>query len=334
MRDKFILGFETSCDETAVAIVRNGKDILANIISSQISIHQKYGGVVPEIASRKHMESITIILNEALEVAKLDLKNIDGIAVANGPGLKGSLLVGLSFAKAIAFALNIPLIGVDHIEGHICANFLNHNHTLTPPFISLIVSGGHTSLFLVKEIGKYKTIGQTRDDAAGEVFDKIAKYLNLGYPGGPIIEKMAQSGRKDYYKFPRPLINSGDFDFSFSGLKTAVIYFTKEQMKNGKKINKEDICASFQQAVVDTLIEKTIMAVKTFNIKDIVIGGGVSANECLRSHLQKRGEKEQIKIYFPPKELCTDNASMIAAAGYYKFIQGAHDGYDLDVYTT
>lgn len=332
MKKITILGIETSCDETSVAVVENGRQILSNIVASQSLLHQRYGGVVPEIASRAHMETIFLTCKEALERSGVSLKEIDGIAVVNGPGLKGSLLVGLSFAKAVAFALNKPLIAVNHIEGHIYANVLNRNQLKTP-FIALIVSGGHTSLFLVHEIGHYQVIGTTRDDAAGEAFDKVAKYLGLGYPGGPLIENLALKGQKNAIHFPRPLLKSNDFDFSFSGLKTAVIYYVKEKRKIRQSLELENICASFQQAVIETLVHKTISAAHQYQVERIAVGGGVAANESLRREFQKITSKHQIHVQFPPKELCTDNAGMIAAAGYYKFLKGCTDSGDIDVYT-
>jgi len=327
-----ILGIETSCDETSVAIVKSGDKILSNIIASQMDIHQEYGGVVPEIASREHMKNILITCEEALKKADINLRDIDAIAIANGPGLKGSLLVGLSFAKAMAFALGKPLIGVNHLDGHIYANFLVHKNIKTP-FISLIVSGGHTLLILVKAIGKHEIIGTTRDDAAGEVFDKIAKYLNLGYPGGPIIEEIALKGTKNAISFPRPLTKTPNLDFSFSGLKTAVIYFVNEKIKIKEDLNIADICASFQQAVIETLVIKTLYAAEKYNIKNIVVGGGVAANKSLKKAMLKAGNKVNKKVYFPSKELCTDNAAMIAVVGYYKKLKGFSDSFDLDVYT-
>ena len=332
MKDIIIMGIETSCDETSVALVKNGKYLLSNIIASQMEIHQRYGGVVPEIASRKHMEFIMITCKEALDKAKITLNDVDGIAVVPGPGLKGSLLVGLSFAKAVAFALDKPLIGVNHIEGHLYANFLN-NKKIKPPFISLVVSGGHTSLILAHNIGLYEIIGRTRDDAAGEIFDKIAKYLGFNYPGGPIIEELAKDGKDDAIKFPRPLINSNDFDFSFSGLKTAVIYFLIEKKKSGEQVNINDLCASFQKAIIDSIKFKTLAAAQKYNISSIILGGGVAANESLRKELVKDARKANIKVYYPPKELCTDNAAMIACAGFYKLKTGITDSFNLEVFT-
>jgi len=332
MKETIILGIETSCDETSVALVKKGKQILSNIIASQMDIHQQYGGIVPEIASRKHMEFILITGQEALQKAEVTLKDIDGVAVCYGPGLKGSLLVGLSFGKAVAFALDKPLIGINHIEGHIYANFLN-NQKIQTPFISLIISGGHTSLILVKEIGQYQLIGKTRDDAAGEILDKVAKHLGLGYPGGPIIEELAKTGKGDAIHFPRPLLNSNDFDFSFSGLKTAVLYFLGEKKERNELININDLCASLQQAIIDTIKNKTLSCAIKYNISNIVLGGGVAANASLRRALREAARKVGISVYYPPKELCTDNAAMIACAGYYKFKRGITDSFDLEVFT-
>ncbi len=332
MKDVIIFGIETSCDETSVAVVKNGKYILSNIISSQMEIHKSYGGVVPEIASRKHMELIMITTKEALDKAMVTINEIDGIAVVPGPGLKGSLLVGLSFAKAVAFALDKPLIAVNHIEGHIYANFLT-NQKIDTPFISLVVSGGHTSIILVEEIGQYKVVGNTRDDAAGEIYDKIAKYLGFSYPGGPVIEHIAKTGNSDAIIFPRPLINSNDFDFSFSGLKTAVIYFLMNKKDKKEEVNVNDLCASFQKAIIETIKYKTINAAKKYHISRILLGGGVAANEQLRQELTEEAKKENINVYYPPKDLCTDNAAMIACAGYYKLKRGITHSFNLEVFT-
>ena len=324
-----IMGIETSCDETAAAIVEDGKKIISNIVASQISIHQKYGGVVPEIASRKHMEDIIPVIDKALDESGKKITDLSAIAVTYGPGLIGSLLVGLSVAKAMAYAKNIPLIGVNHLEAHIYANFLEHNE-ITPPFICLIVSGGHTSLVYIRHFGEYELLGQTKDDAAGEVFDKIAKILNLGYPGGPIIEKLAKEGDPSSIQFPRPILNDKSYDFSFSGLKTAVIYHIKKLKKENKNIPVSDILASFQQAVTDVLVGKTIKAALKFKTKQIVLAGGVAANSSLRREIKEKANLLNIKVFYPSISLCTDNAAMVASAGYYKFKENKKSSLNLD----
>ena len=324
-----IMGIETSCDETAAAIVEDGKKIISNIVASQISIHQKYGGVVPEIASRKHMEYIIPVIDKALDESGKKITDLSAIAVTYGPGLIGSLLVGLSVAKAMAYAKNIPLIGINHIEAHIYANFLEHNE-IKPPFVCLIVSGGHTSLLYIKCFGEYKLLGQTKDDAAGEVFDKIAKALNLGYPGGPITEKLAKEGDSSSIQFPRPILNDGSDDFSFSGLKTAVIYHIKELKKENKNIPVSDILASFQQAVTDVLAKKTIKAALKLKTKQIVLAGGVAANCSLRREIKEKANLLNIKVFYPSISLCTDNAAMVASAGYYKFKENKKSSLMLD----
>lgn len=323
------MGIETSCDETAAAIVEDGKKILSNIVASQISIHQKYGGVVPEIASRKHMEDIIPVIDKALDESGKKITDLSAIAVTYGPGLIGSLLVGLSVAKAMAYAKNIPLIGVNHLEAHIYANFLEHND-IKPPFICLIVSGGHTSLVYIRHFGEYKLLGQTKDDAAGEVFDKIAKFLNLGYPGGPIIEKLAKEGDPSSIQFPRPILNDKSYDFSFSGLKTAVIYHIKKLDKGNKNIPVSDILASFQQAVTDVLVGKTIKAALKFKTKQIILAGGVAANSSLRREIKEKADLLNIKVFYPSISLCTDNAAMVASAGYYKFKENKKSSLSLD----
>lgn len=319
-----VLGIETSCDETAASVVRDGKKILSNIIASQIDFHKKFGGVVPEIASRKHLELINPVIGEALREAKVTFKELGLVAVTSGPGLVGSLLVGLSTAKAIAYVHNLPLIGVNHLEGHIYSNLLEHPH-LKFPFLSLIVSGGHTSLVYVKEEGSYELLGSTRDDAVGEAYDKVAKLLNLGYPGGPLIDKLAQRGNPQKIDFPRAYLGKS-LDFSFSGLKTAVLYYLQGSKRGRKKIlplrgsNLEDICASFQQAVVDVLREKTFRAAAEKKARRVVLGGGVAANRTLRRELGKGNAKGKVEVYFPSPGLCTDNAAMIACAGYSRFL--------------
>jgi len=324
-----IMGIETSCDETAAAIVEDGKNIISNIVASQITIHQKYGGVVPEIASRKHIEYIIPVINKALSDSGKKLTDLSGIAVTYGPGLIGSLLVGLSVAKAIAYAQNIPLIGVNHLEAHIYANLLEHKE-IQPPLVCLIISGGHTSLVYIKDFGEYKSLGQTKDDAAGEVFDKIAKILNLGYPGGPIIEKLAKEGNSSLIEFPRPLINDKSYDFSFSGLKTAVIYYIKRLKEEDKILPIRDILASFQQAVIDVLIEKTIKATLNFKTKQIVLAGGVAANSSLRKEIREKVNSLKIKVFYPSFSLCTDNAAMVASVGFYKLKENKKSALNLD----
>ncbi len=324
-----ILGIETSCDETAAAIVEDGKKIISNVVASQINIHQKYGGVVPEIASRKHMEYIIPVIDKALDESGKKITDLSAIAVTYGPGLIGSLLVGLSVAKAMAYAQNIPLIGINHLEAHIYANLLEHNE-IKPPFVCLIVSGGHTSLVYIRNFGEYKLLGQTKDDAAGEVFDKITKVLDLGYPGGPITERLAKEGEPSSIKFPRPLLNDGSYDFSFSGLKTAVIYYIKELKEKNKIIPVKDILSSFQQAVVDVLVEKTLRAVLEFKTKQIVLAGGVAANSSLRKEIKEKANLLNIKVFHPPTFLCTDNAAMVASAGYYKFKENKNSSLSID----
>jgi len=324
-----ILGIETSCDETAAAIVENGKKIISNVVASQVTVHQKYGGVVPEIASRKHMEFIIPVIDKALCIAEKKLDDLSGIAVTCGPGLIGSLLVGLSVAKAIAYTRDIPFIGVNHLEAHIYANFLEHKE-LTPPFICLIVSGGHTSLIYMKDFGEYKLLGQTKDDAAGEVFDKISKVLNLGYPGGPIIEKLAKRGNSSAIKFPRPFLNNKDYDFSFSGLKTSVIYYIRKLRNENKVLQVENILASFQQAVVDVLTEKTINAAQEFKTKKIILAGGVAANNTLRKNIKEKAKLLNIEVFYPSLYLCTDNAAMVASVGYFKLRDNKKSSLKLD----
>lgn len=327
--DILILAIETSCDETAAAIVRNGRDILSNIIFSQIKLHTLYGGVVPEIASRKHIEKINQVIEEALLQADTKLQDIDAVAVTYGPGLVGALLVGVAEAKAISYASGKPLIGVHHIEGHISANYIEHKD-LKPPFLSLVVSGGHTHLVIVEDYGRYKIIGHTHDDAAGEAYDKVARAIGLGYPGGPKIDKLAREGNKNAVVFPRASINSCPYDFSFSGLKSSVLnYINTCEMKN-IPYNKADVAASFQEAVIDVLVSKTIMAAKDYNIDKVAAAGGVASNTALREALSKACEFNNTKFYVPSPVYCTDNAVMIGAAAYYEYIQGYRSGLDLN----
>ncbi|HBM75763.1 MAG TPA: tRNA (adenosine(37)-N6)-threonylcarbamoyltransferase complex transferase subunit TsaD [Clostridiaceae bacterium] len=320
-KDCLVLGIESSCDETSAAVVRNGRDMLSNIISSQINLHKKYGGVVPEIASRKHIEMIDICIQEALEQANVTLDDIDIVGATYGPGLAGALLVGLSSAKAIAYASGKIFVGVNHIEGHICADFLAHKD-LVPPFVCLVVSGGHTNIVYVNDYGKFEIMGRTRDDAAGEAFDKVARSIGLGYPGGPLIDKLAKEGNRHAISFPRASFNDGSLDFSFSGVKTAVLnYINKAKMKK-IEINKADIAASFQEAVIDVLVDNTLSVLEFRKSDKIVIAGGVAANSRLRERFTDECSKRGIKAYFPPIVLCTDNAAMVASAAYYEYLNG------------
>ena len=321
MEDKYILAIESSCDETWAAVVLNGREILSNVIASQISTHEQYGGVVPEVASRMHIEAISGVVEEALLKANITLEKIDAIGVTYGPGLVGALLVGLQFAKGLAFASKKPLVGVNHIEGHICANYIQHKD-LKPPFISLVVSGGHTFIVHVKDYGIYEVIGQTRDDAAGEAYDKVARALGLGYPGGPKIDKLAKEGNPKAITFPKANFHEETLDFSFSGVKSAVLnYLNKCNMQN-IEINKADVAASFQQAVVDVLKDNVLLTCKKKNIDTIAIAGGVASNSTLRETLINEAGKKGIKVLFPTPILCTDNAAMIGSAAYFNFING------------
>ena len=321
MEDKYILAIESSCDETSASVVLNGREILSNVIASQISTHEQYGGVVPEVASRMHIEAISGVVEEALLKANITLEKIDAIGVTYGPGLVGALLVGLQFAKGLAFASKKPLVGVNHIEGHICANYIQHKD-LKPPFISLVVSGGHTFIVHVKDYGIYEVIGQTRDDAAGEAYDKVARALGLGYPGGPKIDKLAKEGNPKAITFPKANFHEETLDFSFSGVKSAVLnYLNKCNMQN-IEINKADVAASFQQAVVDVLKDNVLLTCKKKNIDTIAIAGGVASNSTLRETLINEAGKKGIKVLFPTHILCTDNAAMIGSAAYFNFING------------
>ena len=321
MEDKYILAIESSCDETSAAVVLNGREILSNVIASQISTHEQYGGVVPEVASRMHIEAISGVVEEALLKANITLEKIDAIGVTYGPGLVGALLVGLQFAKGLAFASKKPLVGVNHIEGHICANYIQHKD-LKPPFISLVVSGGHTFIVHVKDYGIYEVIGQTRDDAAGEAYDKVARALGLGYPGGPKIDKLAKEGNPKAITFPKANFHEETLDFSFSGVKSAVLnYLNKCNMQN-IEINKADVAASFQQAVVDVLKDNVLLTCNKKNIDTIAIAGGVASNSTLRETLINEAGKKGIKVLFPTHILCTDNAAMIGSAAYFNFING------------
>lgn len=328
-KDILILSIESSCDETAAAVVKNGREILSNVIYSQIDLHTLYGGVVPEIASRKHIEKINQVIESALEQAKVTLQDIAAIAVTYGPGLVGALLVGVSAAKAISFATGIPLVGVHHIEGHISANYIE-NLDLEPPFICLVVSGGHSHLVKVKDYGEYEILGRTRDDAAGEAFDKVARAIGLGYPGGPKIDKVSKEGNPEAIHFPRAKVVGSEYDFSFSGLKSAVLnYLNGCEMKN-IPVNQADVAASFQKAVVDVLVEHSIHGVKESGLSKFAIAGGVASNSSLRNALKEACEKEGIEFYHPSPIYCTDNAAMIGVAGYYEYQKGVRHGYDLN----
>lgn len=324
-----ILAIESSCDETAAAVVRNGREVLSNVIYSQIDLHTVYGGVVPEIASRKHIEKINQVVDKALKDAGLSFSDIDGIAVTYGPGLVGALLVGVSFAKALSFATGIPLIGVHHIEGHICANYIE-NKDLKPPFMALVVSGGHTHLVKVKDYGEYEILGRTRDDAAGEAFDKVARAIGLGYPGGPKVDKVSKEGNPEAIVFPKAKVNDSVYDFSFSGLKSAVLNYLNQAEMKGEAINVPDVAASFQKAVVDVLTDHTIIAAKEYGFKEVALAGGVASNSALRESMEKACQKNGIKLYRPSPIFCTDNAAMIGVAGYYEYIKGQRSDYHLN----
>lgn len=327
--DVLILAIESSCDETAAAVVKNGREVLSNVINTQIAIHTEYGGVVPEIASRKHIENINPVIRKALEDAGVTLDDIDAIGVTYGPGLVGALLVGVAEAKAIAFAKNKPLVGVHHIEGHISANYVE-NKELEPPFVALVVSGGHTHLVKVNDYGEYEIVGRTRDDAAGEAFDKVARAIGLGYPGGPKIDKLAKEGNPDAIEFPRAHVDDAPYDFSFSGIKSAVLNYINSANMQGKEINRANVAASFQKAVVDALVSRAVRLTKECGMDKLAIAGGVASNSALRAAVQEECTKNNISFYSPSPILCTDNAAMIGAAAYYEYIKGVRHGYDLN----
>lgn len=327
--DVLILAIETSCDETAASVVKNGREVLSNVIYTQIALHTKYGGVVPEIASRKHIEKINQVIESALEEAGVTLRDITAIAVTYGPGLVGALLVGVSEAKAISFATGIPLIGVHHISGHISANYIEYPE-LEPPFVCLVASGGHSHLVVVRDYGEYEIIGRTRDDAAGEAFDKVARAIGLGYPGGPKIDKLSKEGNPDAIPFPRAKVGENEYDFSFSGLKSAVLNYLNSCQMKGVEINQADVAASFQKAVIDVLVEHSLHAVKEFGFDRFAIAGGVASNTSLRAAFERECAERGIAFYHPSPVYCTDNAAMIGVAGYYEYVKGVRHGYDLN----
>jgi len=329
MKDVLILGIESSCDETAASVVKNGRVILSDVISSQIDIHTLYGGVVPEIASRKHIERIDQVIKKALDDAGVTLDDIDAVAVTYGPGLVGALLVGVAEAKALAYAAKKPLIGVNHIEGHVSANYLEYPD-LEPPFLCEIVSGGHTNLVIVEDYGEFEILGSTRDDAAGEAFDKVARAIGLGYPGGPKVDKAALEGDPEAIAFPRAHIDDAPYDFSFSGLKSAVLNYINKCRMTGLEVSVPDVAASFQQSVVDVLLDNAMRAAEDRGIKKLALAGGVAANSAIRAAFGKKCAEKGITLYIPPLRLCTDNGAMIAAAGYYEYIKGVRDGLDLN----
>lgn len=327
--DNYILAIESSCDETAASVIKNGRQVLSNVISSQIELHTLYGGVVPEIASRKHIEKINQVIENALTEAGITLEQITAIAVTYGPGLVGALLVGVAEAKALAYAAKKPLIGVHHIEGHIAANFIE-NPDLKPPFICLIVSGGHTHLVLVKDYGEFEIIGRTRDDAAGEAFDKVARAVGLGYPGGPKIDKAAKGGNKHAIEFPRPRVGENPYDFSFSGLKSAALNHINHAQMMKEEINVSDLAASLQNAIVEVLVTRAVAAAKEYGCDKLAIAGGVASNTALRENMKEACDKEGIEFYHPSPIYCTDNAAMIGVAAYYEYKKGVRSGWDLN----
>ncbi len=323
------LAIESSCDETAAAVMLEGREVLSNIISSQIEIHKQYGGVVPEIASRHHLENVNTVVDQALEEAGVTIDDVDMIGVTYGPGLVGALLIGLATAKAYALAADKPLIGVHHIQGHISANYIEHKD-LEPPFMSLIISGGHTNIVEVTGYNQCRVLGGTRDDAAGEAYDKVARVLGLGYPGGPLIDRLAKQGDPHAVEFKRVFLEKGSLDFSFSGIKTGVLNYINSEKQAGREINQADVAASFQAAVLDVIVAKTVKAAKDMDKDKIVLAGGVASNSRLREMMSEECEKNGIKLYYPSPILCTDNAAMIGCAAYYKYIAGERDDLTLD----
>ena len=328
-KDILTLGIESSCDETSVSVVKNGREILSNIIDTQIPIHEKYGGVVPEIASRNHIEAISRVTKKTLEEANVKFEDIDAITPTYGPGLVGALLVGLSYAKALSFAINKPLVGVNHIQGHIAANYITYPE-LKPPFLCVMTSGGNTQLVHVKDYTEFEVLGKTRDDAIGEAFDKVARAIGLGYPGGPKIDKLAKEGNPDAIEFPRAHVDDAPYDFSFSGIKSAVLNYINSAEMKGETVNKADLAASFQKAVVDALVSRAIRLTKESGMNKLALAGGVASNSALRKTLKEECDKNAITFYSPSPIFCTDNAAMIGVAAYYEYISGTRHGYDLN----
>lgn len=329
-RPSLILGIETSCDETSAAVVRDGREILSNIVSSQVEVHRRFGGVVPEVASRRHVENVAFVVNEALQKAGVALDDLSAVAVTYGPGLVGALLVGVTAGKAIAYAKSLPLLGVHHIAGHIYANFLAGGKE--PPLVALVVSGGHTELIYMPEHGKFEFLGRTRDDAAGEAYDKVARSMGLSYPGGPAIDRLAFEGDPEKIVFPRAWLEGGSLDFSFSGLKSAVINALHNAKQRGEKLEPADVAAAFQASVLDVLVEKTVLAVRRIGVSNVVVAGGVAANRGLREKLRERARQEGFSVMFPPLSLCTDNAAMIAAAAHPFYEKGRFHNLDLNAH--
>ena len=318
--DNLILAIESSCDETAAAVLKNGRCVLSNIISSQIDIHKKFGGVVPEVASRNHVLNISTVVEEAMQTAGVSYDDLSAVAVTYGPGLIGALLVGVSYAKAVSSAKNLPLIAVNHIHGHIAANYITHPD-LKPPFVCLVASGGHSHILYVKDYAEFEILGRTRDDAAGEAFDKVARVIGLGYPGGPKIEELAKKGNPDAIRFPRVEFSDAPYDFSFSGVKTSVINYLHTKEQKNEEINRADLAASFQKAVVEALVKHTMLAAAAKGVDKVVLAGGVSANGALREHFERAAKEQNKRVYYPQPILCTDNAAMIGCAGFYKYLR-------------
>ncbi|WP_418997739.1 tRNA (adenosine(37)-N6)-threonylcarbamoyltransferase complex transferase subunit TsaD [Blautia hydrogenotrophica] len=328
-KDTLILAIESSCDETAASVVKNGRAILSNVISSQIELHKLYGGVVPEIASRKHIEKINQVIEQALADAGVTLEDLDAVGVTYGPGLVGALLVGVAEAKAISYAKKLPLVGVHHIEGHVSANYIEHPD-LEPPFLCLIVSGGHTHLVIVKDYGEFEILGRTRDDAAGEAFDKVARAIGLGYPGGPKIDKLSDEGNPEAIEFPKGKIEGAPYDFSFSGVKSAVLNYLNQAKMRGQEVNAADLAASFQKAVIEVLVEHTMQAAKDYQMEKVAVAGGVASNRHLRQAMKDACERNGCLFYHPSPIFCTDNAAMIGVAAYYEYQKGTRHGWDLN----